>query len=630
MLIKKTHAELLLSLAPKGQEAVSVDQLNNTALQELQMQGILTLPTPSTVQLTYAGNMLAGVLQEAIEQGLTTPVNEWKDGYRWIGSEVIAMLDAAMTAEHVPNSTWEALHSRGLASEIKDKETKVVKKVVNDAGQAILELYFMLEPELSINKALADYIKQAPEGPTEAINLPVEGNQKELLEAMRLIAYSIPNGEVVTFTGLGQAIKKILHMGVTREEGDIITASILEQVAHVADGEAIPAEALVALETLNLVINGETLTPAGEAALEAWRIYKDQTEQPLRTIALSEPEAELLLTIEHLHEKYANDPNRLIDLNEIHRELVERQIAKFEKLSEAYGRCLDTMPKRKSRILKAFLETKDKMRWFEDNFNLREMLYALEAFDLISESVSDNGHTVFDLTDYGRQVAADQKQATREISSTALKTLMHTNELFMAPNIEWVKQAREEKLLGEFEPTKSGRFYETMAAQIERLPLVTALGAEIFKKIGSKGTSVEALLNNYADPLHKEEARWALEQLEAFGWVEVLADGNIVETPAGELMDMALSGVPSGFGAPLNPAIYRVIKAISEVGTLYVKERKIRMQPKNIKKAIKRSGLSEEAFEKAYIAAREAHYVGKNSVNEAGLNILEAVEQLND
>ncbi|HFB39265.1 MAG TPA: DUF505 domain-containing protein, partial [Oceanithermus sp.] len=49
----------------------------------------------------------------------------------------------------------------------------------------------------------------------------------------------------------------------------------------------------------------------------------------------------------------------------------------------------------------------------------------------------------------------------------------------------------------------------------------------------------------------------------------------------------------------------------------------------NIEAAIRLSGLSKEAWENAMEAARVAGFVGRNSVNEAGLLLLEVAEKMN-
>jgi len=249
----------------------------------------------------------------------------------------------------VPATTWDALAERGFAHEVKDTERKITRRVLNDAGEAVLELYFVLEPHLHINGELAEAIKKSPMGPTRAVNLNADGETKDRLENMRLIAYSVPNGDVVTFTGLGQAVKNTLQAGVTQIDGEMISPSILKMLAAVADGDEVTAEGLVTLEELGYLLDEETLSPAGEAALDVYRLFHDKPEQPLYSFAISEDEVDVLATIDELWKKNRENPKIEASFDEIKRELVDRKVREYKKLLEEYGREFIPLKARKIR-----------------------------------------------------------------------------------------------------------------------------------------------------------------------------------------------------------------------------------------------------------------------------------------
>ncbi|WP_456370095.1 DUF505 domain-containing protein [Thermodesulfatator atlanticus] len=631
MIIKKEHAEVLLKLLAfeeetktKGMDILEADQ---DLYLELQMQALVRESAPLKRELTYLGKELALAIRELIEKGALAAPEKWPEGFRFLGTEIIAMLEAAALSGQVGPLAVEPLKERGLAKEIKDKETGKEYIGLTEAGKRIFEIYQALEPELEISAALAQEIRKLPAGPARASLLTTDTHTKHLLEAMRLIAYSVPNSDVYAFTALGQAVKKTLTYGGFGE-GDVLTGDILWALADIADEKEVPEASIAILQSLGYIDQAKELLPAGYWALEVLRLWKRDVIPDAWTIALEEEEVEILQAIEHLWQKAENNPEETPTFDNLRAEMIDRKIKQYKEILARYGRKIEEMPEKYQQIASQFMVAKDLARWYDDNFTLRLSLYSLESFNLIHTTEDHKGREVFALTKFGKKVLKDQEIKTREISSTAVKAITITRRSFSAPNVEWVDEALNAGLLGTGEPTQSGFMYAELAESISRMPHLTRYEAEILATIPARGISVEELFDIIGEG-KRRRFKWALEKLEARHLINVLPDGNIMETEAGELLDRAVSGVSKNFGHPINPLIYRVLKALAEVGTLFVKERRIRILPKNIKEAVKKSGLPRDVFDEALKAARHAGYVGKNTITEAGYLVLQAVEKMN-
>ena len=647
MVIRKEHALALLRVREEEKNNAPTCQLfvksEEPPFLELERMNLLRLVRPLEYSLTYWGRVLANILDEMVEKKLIEHPSKWTEDFRWLGSEVIMMIETAIENNDIPGPlTEKELEKRGFIEERKI-EKKGTVRAVNQYAKDIYEIFKNAHPRLIVDRELCQYIKEMPAGPAESSMLPAGGRFPILMGAMRLLAFSVPTSDIYALTPLGREIKAACETIAPTLE-TVISEDIMDSLERaVYEGfEAITDEEKEVLFELALIDDEGNPLPAGEHLLEAYRIWKERSFRPVKSINVEILDAELLRGIEEVWKHHEEDPSTLPTVDELVHYLFYKPLKEYKHLLEHYGRRIyqDLGYQKKEEIKKKFSEVKTVEelfksfyekgnQWYEKMYDIvQESLYTLESFNLVKAEEKE-GKKVHYLTDFGKKVLEDMKtRGFREIPAVAVKAITITNKEFAAPNVDWYNRGVKAQLIGGGEATEAGKMYAEMAYEIKRLPHITRFELQVLHKLPEKGFFVKDVYDQF-DETWQEEIDYALNKLEARGYIDILQNEAIILTEAGKLIKKALSGTPEGFANPITPLAVRVLEALRKVGTLYVKERKVRILPKNIKEAIKLSGLDPESFEKELVILRASNLVGKNSINEAGLLILEALEKLN-
>ena len=81
-------------------------------------------------------------------------------------------------------------------------------------------------------------------------------------------------------------------------------------------------------------------------------------------------------------------------------------------------------------------------------------------------------------------------------------------------------------------------------------------------------------------------------------------------------------------GHLVTPAIVRLLAAVRQVGTLSVKEWKVRIQPEQWAEVERLTGLGPQEFKETVHVACMGQYIGEVHITEAGMDLLAVQAQL--
>lgn len=636
MLLTAAHLRALHELASHEASGNAVRTLNENEeeqeyiYRELELQGLMALEPPRSYRLTYSGCEALALLQAMDEAKLLPPLNQLENTWRFLGSEVLAALQAAhQNKGRIGLLTEPLLNSRGFAEQVSDSLEKTSFWRLNYHGESWLDFARRHQPRLEITGDLANAIHHMQPGYTERVTMQMPDEHIALLEVLELLTWSVPQRTLYAFTALGKAVYDAMCKEGYPLLDTVLNEAIVKTLALFVDhGQtAVDSEQMATLQLLGYVDTEGSLSAAGEAAVRAYALIRQEKPTQAPTFALTEAEGELLATIDQLTESTNGHP-RLPDKKQLHRVLVDRMVKRYQKFMGRYGRKVREQEARKRQAMAMLEHIKDHDKWFNSFWDLDELLTSLEAFSLL-QTDNDGKKTVYRLTTHGQSIVKEQDGDPRDITAPAVKVLTTTLTRFQAFTDPWVEQAREEELIGTEGITRSGRLYAYLAQQCARTLLLTQREATLLTNLPQTGKSISvASMQEHSSP-EEEKEKWALDKLEAFGFIDRLVDDQVVRTEIGALLMKAISGAMH-LGHPVTPTLVRLLTAIRQVGTLYVRERKVRLQPHEWEQVERLTGMGPQEFRDTVHIARMGRYIGETALTEAGLELLEVQEQLNN
>ena len=574
MIITKKHALLLKRLKEKWAQGLPLDKALDELTEEdleflthLQFAGLI-IEDNETFELSQPGHMIAEALDECFNK--VGQIDQWQDNFKFIGSEVISMIEVARLAQgnikDQPQISSE-LEKRGMAEEGK----------LLPIAESILEAYDEALPQVFLTKPLLEGLRKCPPGPGKKSLLPFESNHIYELEAMRLLTFSLPYGNSYSLTGGGQQIRAALLKGLA--PGNVLDDELLSLILK----DEYQEDDIVRLQAIGAINSEGQLLPAGRAFYAAARLLYVTPIVFNPSVCIKDRDFNVLEAIETLWDKHKDNP--------------------------------EIFPNNKA--VKNFMEDKG-----VEKGKTQKSLYVLESYRLIKAERIEQGALVYELTTIGKEVLKDRlQQGHKSVSARSVMAITTTRMENLSPDDTWVDIAEKEGLVGNGFPSQSGRLFARLASTIERLPTVDSQQRRVLDVLPYwRGLFLEQI-ENHIPKMSRQEIETSLDRLTGNGLVDVLPGGLFKVTEAGASFKRAMSVVPEGIEFHVTPAMLRLLAAA---------EKNTENGKINWREAERDSGLDPEVVSETALALRKLIYVKSDKLTNAGKLLLDGMDMLAD